>query len=146
MVTLEEILTMNRGKFKADIVYIDTNGDKKLWPIWADTQEELDAKIEREKYLFIKNGLDYCDVKYAIPRAMFVGGRLNGFECDLSYVRDVLGNGQFSTDWSKERSEGRCVPRKELDNQPHVDGYLGPMWDCGKFRYETQEVYNMLSR
>ena len=39
---------------------------------------------------------------------------------------------------------------KELDNQPKVKGYLGPIFeriDYGKvyLRYETQEIFNMLS-
>lgn len=43
------------------------------------------------------------------------------------------------------RKQGACVHRAELDDQPVYTGWLGPMWDGGKLRYETQEVYDMLS-
>lgn len=75
---------------------------------------------------------------------IFVGGRFNGVECDIEEMKQHS-NGRLSKDWSLERSLGRCVPRAELDNQPQFDGYLGPMWDGCCLRYETPEVYNMLS-
>lgn len=34
--------------------------------------------------------------------------------------------------------------RAELDNQPMLEGLIGPMWDGGKLRYETPEIYNRL--
>lgn len=43
------------------------------------------------------------------------------------------------------RNAGAFVPRAELDNQPTLPGYLGPMWDGDGLRYETQEIYNQLS-
>jgi hypothetical protein len=73
--------------------------------------------------------------------------------------------------YTAERAAGRCVPREELDDQPEVRGYLGPMWDGERYlvdgvlksawelpkdqretvtpdfyviRYETQEVYNAM--
>lgn len=46
-------------------------------------------------------------------------------------------------DLSELRKQGRCVHRAELDNQPTFEGFLGPMWDGGMLRYETQEVYDM---
>lgn len=77
-------------------------------------------------------------------KAIFVGGRFNGVKCE---IEDMLkfSNGRFSKDFSKEREQGLCVHRKELDNQPLFDDYLSPMWDGDKLRYETQEVYDMLS-
>ena len=36
-------------------------------------------------------------------------------------------NGYFSKDWTEERNAGALVPRAELDNQPHVSGYVGPI-------------------
>lgn len=57
-----------------------------------------------------------------------------------------------SKDWSKERALGHCVPKAELDNRPKFKGYAGPMWDGERaggiaiLRYETWEVYDMLSR
>ena len=77
-------------------------------------------------------------------KAVFVGDRYNGLEIDVEDVL-MISNGRRSMDWSAERAMGGIVPRAELDNQPLVDGYLTPMWDGGKLRYETQSVYNMLS-
>ena len=76
-----------------------------------------------------------------------------------------------SRDWSEERKRGACVPRADLDNRPVITGYLGPMYDGERYmvdgvlrsnwelsdmdklgrepvvilRYETQEVYDMMS-
>lgn len=52
----------------------------------------------------------------------------------------------YETDLSELREKGCCVHRAELDNRPKYEGFLGPMWDGGDFRYETQEIYDMLSR
>lgn len=78
-------------------------------------------------------------------KAIFVGGTLNGVEMDTEKIFETVWNGRFSPNWYKERQMGRLVPRAELDNQPLVDGYLNPMWDGGRLRYETQEMYNILS-
>ena len=48
------------------------------------------------------------------------------------------------------RNNSGFTPRKELDDQPVLNGYLGPMWDGVKdnqahIRYETQDVYDMMS-
>ncbi|MBR4377335.1 MAG: hypothetical protein IKP50_00395 [Bacilli bacterium] len=51
----------------------------------------------------------------------------------------------YSEDLSELRAQGRCVHRAELDNKPEYEGFIGPMWDGGRFRYETQEVYDILS-
>ena len=57
-----------------------------------------------------------------------------------------------SRNWSEERSRGRLVPRAELDSKPQFEGYAGPMWDgerpggIGVLRYETWDVYDMMSR
>lgn len=77
-------------------------------------------------------------------KAIFVGGRYNGLVVDEEQLKK-LGNGKFTPDWTEYRNKGVCVPMAELDNQPYVDGYLSPMWDGGKLRYETQEIYDMLS-
>ena len=101
----------------------------------------------------------------------FYGGEHNG----LTMFRDEvekISNGH-TEDLSELRAKGCCVHRAELDNQPKVAGYLGPMWDglryivdgvwkyefeCSEkdkagagdpievLRYESQEVYDMLSR
>ncbi|MBR6982096.1 MAG: hypothetical protein IKH75_00960 [Ruminococcus sp.] len=82
-------------------------------------------------------------------KAVFVGGWLNGVEVDEAHLDELYGNGKKTMDWSAERAaaNGRgCFPSPLLDNRPMVDGYLSPMLDGGKLRYETQEVYDMLSR
>lgn len=100
----------------------------------------------------------------------FVGGQYGGMLLDRERV-EKISNGELSKDWSEARERGAIVPRKELDNQPLVDGYYSPMWDglrylvngkmkyefeCteeqkaasevfGVIRYETPEVYEMMS-
>lgn len=100
----------------------------------------------------------------------FVGGPLNGRILDRETVEAIADGNTGSM--AKERALGALVRRVELDNQPTVNGYLGPMWDGLRYeidgnlrydfeetpeywvgrepiavlRYETQEVYNMLSR
>lgn len=96
----------------------------------------------------------------------FCGGPLSGTTMVRSEV-ELIAEGH-TPDKSRERLAGQLVTRKELDNQPKVAGYLGPMWDgerylldggmmvhkfqcvdmakvveiVGVIRYETQEVYN----
>lgn len=59
--------------------------------------------------------------------------------------RTKYGTGK-SEDLSELRNKGYLVHRAELDNQPILPGYLGPMWNGDGLRYETQEVYNQLSQ
>lgn len=80
-------------------------------------------------------------------KAYFAGGKYDGMTVEVStiYVNGMW-NGLTSEDYSAHRANGAIgVPRAELDNQPKVGGYLGPMWDGDGLRYETQEVYDMLS-
>ena len=77
-------------------------------------------------------------------KAIFVGGRYDGKEVTQEELIK-MGNGEFTPDMSECRKQGGLCWREELDNQPLVDGYIGPCWDGGKLRYETQEVYDMLS-
>lgn len=100
----------------------------------------------------------------------FVGGERNGARYNQEQVEQFASG--HTRSWEAERKLRRPVPRKELDNQPTVDGYLGPMWDGIRYvvdgdmkygfelteaqkeglptvailRYETQAVYDMLSR
>ena len=79
-------------------------------------------------------------------KAIFVGGKYNKMCVDvIDIYTNGMWNGKVSPNYTEQRQRGACVPRKELDNQPKVNGYLGPMWDGDKLRYETQEVYDMLS-
>lgn len=99
----------------------------------------------------------------------FIGGALpNRFYVRSEVEEMAIGH---TPDRSRERLAGRIVPRKELDNQPKVAGFVGPMWDgerylltdgrlvytfeqvnlesvaeiVGIIRYETQEAYDILS-
>ena len=102
-------------------------------------------------------------------RYEFVGGPLNGHQLQREEVEQIATG--YTPYRDRERALGGFGPRWELDGQPTVKGYLGPMWDglryeidgqlksdwqlteeqkAGKeptaiLRYETQEVYDMLS-
>ena len=82
--------------------------------------------------------------------------QLVGGDCAGTYTIDELKNlpcfdGKYSADQSEIRNNGGFTHRKELDNQPELNGYLGPIfngWDKNHnaiLRYETQEVYDALS-
>lgn len=57
----------------------------------------------------------------------------------------------YTEDLTVARQNGACVHRQELDNRPEFKGFLGPMWNGRTaegepiFRYETQQVYDILS-
>ena len=93
--------------------------------------EELDAEDHATKQM-----LTMCH---------FVGGIYDGRYMTEWQVETQLGNGKHSADLSEARARGGCVHHAVLDNCPMVDGYLSPMWDGGMLRYETQEVYDMMS-
>ena len=76
--------------------------------------------------------------------AVFVGGKLNGQTMTVEEVKAKHWNGELTMDWSEVRKRGGFCCNPILDNQPMVDGYLSPMLDGGKLRYETQEVYDMM--
>lgn len=69
-------------------------------------------------------------------------GKVEIFKTFDEIPYEVIGH---ESDLSELRERGYCVHRAELDNRPKYKGFLGPMWDGGDFRYETQEVYDMLS-
>ena len=79
----------------------------------------------------------------------FVGGPMAG-QITLAQAEKLTE--ARSNDWSKERALGHCVPKAELDDRPKFEGYAGPMWDGVRrggiaiLRYETWDVYDMLSR
>lgn len=99
----------------------------------------------------------------------FCGGRLNGSLLNYSQIKSKNFIEGFSEDLTEKRNAGSLCQRKELDNQPLIKNYLGPMYggDCyivnGKIkrsynctdeekcnkqihiiRYESQEFYNMM--
>lgn len=95
----------------------------------------------------------------------FVGGANGVQRIDLEIAEKMTD--KRSRCWAKERAAGRLCPREELDNRPVFKGFLGPMWDGLRYgneyefqttpaeretiepvailRYETQEVYDLLS-
>ena len=91
-------------------------------------------------------------------KALFVGGRLNK---ELIDVEELVNLPEFSGRYTETATEKAkriselakkgiyfyfCnAPRAELCGQPIMNGYLGPMLDGDKIRYETQEVYDLLS-
>ena len=61
---------------------------------------------------------------------------------DLKNDWDVVG---LTDDLSNVRKNGGVCHCAELDNKPILKGLLGPMFDGGALRYESQAVYDMLS-
>lgn len=79
-------------------------------------------------------------------QAIFVGGELNGLKCEADELELLTQwTGGYSNSYEFETAHNFPCPRPELWNRPKINGYLGPMWDGDKLRYETQEVYNALS-
>lgn len=61
---------------------------------------------------------------------------------DLAKHYKIIG---YTEDLSEIRKLGvGLLYRAELDNQPMLEGLVGPMWDGGKLRYETPEIYKRL--
>ena len=83
-------------------------------------------------------------------KANVYGGKLTCERVNIKHVVKLakkLGIKVGKTeDESESRAKGLCVRMAELDNQQTFDGYCGPMWDRGCLRYETWEIYDILSR
>lgn len=75
--------------------------------------------------------------------AVFVGGKYNGMVVDHDTLMK-MGNGQFTLRWSALKEHNPLLINLDLEDQPMVDGYLSPMQDGGRLRYETQEVYDLM--
>lgn len=84
-------------------------------------------------------------MKQMLTMCHFVGGIYDGKYMTEWQVETQLGNGKHTYDGTETRKNGGVCHHAVLDNNPIVDGYLAPMWDGGMLRYETQEVYDMLS-
>ena len=85
----------------------------------------------------------------------FVGGEYNGITVPMEEVMTKFPVTGYTEDLTEIRNRGGVCHRAELDNKPIVSGYLSPMYngcrvedftDVICIRYETQEVYDMLSR
>lgn len=81
----------------------------------------------------------------------FCGGKYNGQLKERKDVEQFPEYNGVSKNYSKERMQNLVVPREELDEQPVLAGYLGPMYNgttiyngrkCVVIRYETQEIYD----
>lgn len=82
------------------------------------------------------------DGSYAIPHsAFFVGGRYHGLYMTHEELK-AKGNGKFTPRWSAMPTHNQLLVNLNLEDQPMIDGYLSPMWDGGRLRYETQEKYD----
>ena len=94
--------------------------------------------IEFNKVLSTQDG------SHAIPHAaFFVGGKFHGLYMTHEELK-ANGNGKFTPRWSAMKYHNDLLVNLDLEDQPMVDGYLSPMWDGGRLRYETQEVYDMM--
>lgn len=87
----------------------------------------------------------YNSVEYLY---VFYGGEQTGKILTREQI-DKISSG-VTDNIQKARNEELTANKKESNNQPIVKGYLGPIFekiDYGKIylRYETQEIYNMLS-
>lgn len=87
----------------------------------------------------------YNPVKYLYT---FHGGRLHGKVLTRGQMNRI--SNEKTLNFRREREMGLLVHREELDDQPKVIDYLGPMYNGFTYgviylRYETQEVYDMLS-
>ena len=78
----------------------------------------------------------------------FFGGKYNGKSMNRAEIESI--SHSTTENLTHIRQQGGTCHRKELDNQPLVNGYLSPMFshiDYGLIylRYETQNVYNMMN-
>lgn len=102
----------------------------------------MQKTIYKKQIMIYNNSVNKREVNKM--KALFVGGALNGLEIEVSEAIKLWNVEGYTDDLSELREKGvRGVHRKELDNQPQFQGYLSPMWDGGKLRYETQEVYDL---
>ena len=51
----------------------------------------------------------------------------------------------YTENCTEQRNKGILCHRAELDNQPIFKNFVGPMWDYNCLRYETEEVYRIMS-
>ena len=70
----------------------------------------------------------------------FIGGRMDGQRLEREAVlRIASGDTGYM---GRERAMGALVRREELDGQPTVKGYVGPMWDGLRYEIDGQTFYD----
>lgn len=80
-------------------------------------------------------------------KAIFVNEHFNQpLILPIEEAENIFEVAGYMEDHSDLRERGICTYRKEIDNQPRFKGWVGPMFDGGMLRYETQNVYDMLSQ
>ena len=100
------------------------------------------AKRQKEDYNKVVSAQDGS---YAIDLPVrFVGGKLNG-EIISHTVLMKMSNKGYTPRWSAMEFVNHMHDNILLEDQPIIDGYLSPCLDGDYLRYETQEVYDMLS-
>ena len=124
-----------------------------------DSNEEYNSKESikesqsvSESSMILSSGskTDYEDLKTKIKIFPVDGNGLYNILQSICEIdnKDIKDNDDTAI--KDARNNGGFTPRKELDDQPVLNGYLGPMWNGVKdnqahIRYETQDVYDMMS-
>lgn len=160
--TLDEILASDvnfryslLARMKQDCEYYLGNGGRNANCLWAfDEQSQIDSmRAIYESFLYgeepafiTAEDIDDYEERMLHPpvcRGTFVfknaGNRMESFT--VENVFDFVPNGSYI----KGYVEADGYLRKEMIGLPRFSGWLGPMWDGGAVRYETQEAYDDLS-
>lgn len=146
-------ITKSENENEAMIVILKNKKISRVYHIKAISQSEInifDNERMLESGLFTDDLVKwiyniYNKVEYVYT---FYGDKLDKRILNRDEVIKIS-NGK-TKDFSEERIRELLVHRKELDNQPTVTGYLGPMFDGIDFgkvilRYESQEAYDAFS-
>lgn len=112
-----------------------------------DADENLITKSEFAKYIVDEVLSDKSNLEFVYQ---IVGGGFSGIYSREEIEALPCFSGNYTDDQSDIRANGGFTSREELDNQPKLDGYVGPMMDGWRnhkmvLRYETQEIYDALS-
>ena len=76
--------------------------------------------------------------------AVFYGGRLDGCHLNHKVLHHLKITG-YTPRWSQMKFSNKNLINLSLEDQPIIEGYVGPILDGGVLRYETQEIYDELS-
>lgn len=126
----------------------------KVFILKASSQYQVDIykeKMKLENGLFIDDLVAWIYNLYNPVRFLyeFVGGSLNGKIMTREEI-EKLAIGK-TNNIQKYRKNERKSTIKELDNQPIIKDYLGPIFNRISagiiyLKYETQETYNEMSK